>query len=207
MFLIFIILINFINQISASELIKTEISNLKYYNVQDSLNQIDLILNQISSEFKIKKFHGRFISWKEYPGEEEIYNNLKSLIVNFGDIDSEKSITFQQEKKQIIEKLPKITESIHTLNDQIYMLDPGWIKNGYYYCRYYYIHTNEPNVNNTGLIFISFITEDKIVFERITVLVSDMVVNIGKQTFKTLEYIPYLLFTLIVLIFIKIFIF
>ena len=209
--LIFIIsllyIINFIHCLENNNdsIIQTSITNLQYKSISESFLEIDSILLQINNEYDLKKFHTRYISWDKFPGEEIVLDELVKLLkLNSNSNDeTNKLITDNQFKNQILNYLPKINENVNKVTDHYFNIDPGWMANGYYYCRYFFINTNDNGFNITALIFISFETEDKKVFNKITGHITDLVSNIPIVFNNFYYYLKLILITIIIILVIK----
>ncbi len=211
--LIFIILllyvINFIycleNNNNNNNDIQTSITNLQYKSISESFLEIDSILLQINNEYDLKKFHTRYISWDKFPGEEIILDELTKLLYLNSFDETNKIITNNQFKNQILNYLPKINENVNKVTDHYYNIDPGWMANGYFYCRYFFINTNDNDFNITALIFISFETEDKKVFNKITGHITNLVSNIPIVFNDLYYYLKLILITVIIILIIRFF--
>ena len=170
--------------------IKTAITNLQYTPMGDSFIQIEPIMSSLGNEYNLNKYHNRYMSWKEYPGDDVIYDELIGLLLSSYDMkdiinmenvnyDSIGNIIINENiKDQIKAKLPKITKNVKEINDNYYNVDKGVFVNDYFYCRYYFINSREGSYNITALIFISFETQDKDVFDKISKHISNIIANI-----------------------------
>ena len=170
--------------------LKTAITNLQYTPMENSFIQIEPLMTLLNNEYNLNKYHSQYISWKEYPGDDIIYDELIRLLLSsydMNDIINMENINYdsigniiidENIKNQVKTKLPKITKNVKELNDNYYNVDKGVFVNDYFYCRYYFINSREGSYNITALIFISFETQDKDVFDKISVHISNIIANI-----------------------------
>ena len=153
--------------------IEEDIEQLKSNDIMTSFIMAENILSTIGKEYELQYYNNKVMYWDNYPGIAVVRSYLDNMLKNFS-------------KTNLDDNIVMIDEHVNRQTEMKYTMDPGWIKSGYKYYRYYFVHLKE--TDQTGLIIFRFDVENKHVFLKVSEYVGDVIEGVERIAKDTVYY-------------------